>query len=171
MPYPDKFNQSAFNRRMSSPEDLHPLEAERVYDAQDVCRDTLSAYIASCKKRKFIASVAEISTIMESVAESLADEVDSEIRTLQEAGFDISQYPDDHKKLCTDAAHSLLDALRTDTGRKLTESLGLAYSRDGLSQAHKEAALLEGVYAEFERQFIGKRNPRTLAEQSEAGTQ
>jgi hypothetical protein len=98
MPYPDNFSSSAYDRHMSSPEEVLPSDAKDVYEAQDALRAIVRASVVILKDHGFKhISTDDLEASFYGIEDTLGQIVGRQVDALQERGFDLSIRGDDFK--------------------------------------------------------------------------
>ena len=128
MPYPDNFNQSAFDRAFaSSADETMPSESQSVHQAQRVYLKVLAAVAAAMIEERFTATAACLDTIMTELGEFLGGQVERETYALSEAGYsdNIHAVPDEYKDR---PLHGLIESgvLKIDLAGYRPQLLGTA---------------------------------------------
>lgn len=109
-------------------QELFPAEYARMDAVQAVYRDALKAITSSCLKHRVLLGEDALQQAMEGLGEALYDDCSGDVDRLRENGFEESPYPENHKKLCSAAAETIMDSFRIkpiDYGTLLLEVMNI----------------------------------------------
>lgn len=111
-----------------------------VEKAQEAVKEIVSATIDVLIKRRLMIPQDELEKILEAVAESLYDDIDHAVSSLEEEGFEkLSPYPEGHKAFIAAEHERLVDTFRP---KRLD---GAAILRDALRPVPTNPATVEDL--------------------------